>query len=135
MLRVRDEAAAVLKLPALPVSVGRARRYVSSRLAEIGVDAATDDAALVTSELVTNAVVHAGTEITIRVEPLDDGARVEVGDRDATLPAARVPEIGHGTGRGLFLVEHFCDEWGVESTESGKIVWFVVGREADRRED
>ena len=129
MLRVRD-AAAELTLPALPVSVGRARRFVTGQLADLGIDDRSGDPQLVTSELVTNAVVHAQTDITVRVALVEGKARVEVVDGSPAMPEARVPDEASPAGRGLYLVDQICPEWGVEPTESGKIVWFVV-RTAD----
>lgn len=126
MLRVRD-AAAEIRLPALPRSVGQARRFVTSRLEELGFDDTSGDPALVTSELVTNAVLHAAsTEITVRVAPGDGQVRIEVVDGSPVFPERSAPDEGSSAGRGLFIVEHFCDRWGVEPTASGKIVWFVV---------
>jgi anti-sigma regulatory factor (Ser/Thr protein kinase) len=138
---VRD-AVAEIRLPSLPVSVAQARRFVAGQLEALGLAETSGDPALVTSELVTNAVLHAGgTEITVRVAPYGDSGvhdpgihdpgvhdrvRVEVVDGSAVVPEPTAPDHASAAGRGLFLVEHFCDEWGVEPTGSGKIVWFVV---------
>lgn len=81
------------------------------------------------SELVTNAVVHAGTNITLRVVPDDVGARVEVADGSTVMPGLRLATSRSHSGRGLLLVDHFSREWGVERTTSGKTVWFVVRQE------
>jgi anti-sigma regulatory factor (Ser/Thr protein kinase) len=123
--RVRDEVV----LPPLPASVKRARRFVSDALSEIGIGETADDAALVVSELVTNAVVHAGTDITVRVMSQGRGARVEIVDGSPEMPGLRIPNAGARSGRGLLLVEHFTAQWGVERTSSGKVVWFDVRQE------
>jgi anti-sigma regulatory factor (Ser/Thr protein kinase) len=123
---VRDEVV----LPPLPGSVKRARQFVGSALQAIGSGAMADDAVLVVSELVTNAVVHAGTEITVRVMSEADGqVRVEIGDGSPDLPGLRIPNAGSRSGRGLLLVEHFTQQWGVDRTGAGKVVWFIVPQE------
>jgi len=119
-----------VKLPPHPTSVGSARRFVVERLAALGVPDPGSGAELVVSELVTNAVVHAGTEITLRVRPDPHGARVEVVDGSTTVPGLRVANSRSHSGRGLMLVEHFAREWGVERTPAGKVVWFVVRQES-----
>jgi anti-sigma regulatory factor (Ser/Thr protein kinase) len=118
-----------VRLPPHPASVGRARRFVVERLAEMGLPAREDGAELVVSELVTNAVIHAGTEIVVRVAAVDRGARIEVIDGSTEMPGPRMATMASRSGRGLALVDHFTREWGVERTESGKIVWFQVGTE------
>lgn len=122
---MRDEVV----LPPLPASVKQARQFVSSALDDLGIAGAADDAALVVSELVTNAVMHAGTDITVRVLVHGDDARIEIGDGSQEMPGLRIPNAGARTGRGLLLVEHFTRRWGVERTSSGKIVWFDVLQE------
>jgi anti-sigma regulatory factor (Ser/Thr protein kinase) len=116
-----------VRLPPHPASVGRARRFVHDELAALGVPDPGASAELVVSELVTNAVVHAGTDITLRVRPDDGGARVEVVDGSTVMPGLRIADSRSHSGRGLVLVEHFAREWGVERLAGGKIVWFVIG--------
>jgi anti-sigma regulatory factor (Ser/Thr protein kinase) len=116
-----------VRLPPHPASVGRARRFVHDELAALGVPDPSANAELVVSELVTNAVVHAGTDITLRVLPDDAGARVEVADGSTVMPGLRIANSRSHSGRGLVLVEHFASAWGVERLTSGKIVWFVIG--------
>jgi anti-sigma regulatory factor (Ser/Thr protein kinase) len=115
-----------LRLPPHPASVGRARRYVVERLSELGVPDPESSAALIVSELVTNAVIHAGTEFTVRVVRAGAGVRVEVGDASPVLPGLRLADARSRTGRGLYLVEHFAQEWGVDPGTNGKVVWFVL---------
>jgi anti-sigma regulatory factor (Ser/Thr protein kinase) len=122
---VREE----VSLPPLPASVAKARRFVLSKLGQLGVSD-PGDVALVVSELVTNAVVHAGTAITVRVGPGPAGVRIEIADESRDLPGLRIPNPGAKSGRGLLLVEHFTQAWGVEQTPSGKVVWFIVPQES-----
>ncbi|MFG3282282.1 ATP-binding protein [Streptomyces sp. NPDC048111] len=89
---------------------------------------ATDVAELLTSELVTNALVHTehGAVVTATVD--EDGLRVEVRDFVAALPTPHAPSDGDGThGRGLLLVEALADAWGVCEHGMGKVVWFELG--------
>jgi anti-sigma regulatory factor (Ser/Thr protein kinase) len=118
-----------VRLPPHPASVGRARRFVAEQLAEIGVPDPGTAAELVVSELVTNAMIHARTYITVRVLPAAESARVEVVDGSTAMPGLRVASPLSDSGRGLMLVEHFARAWGIDRTEAGKVVWFVVQQE------
>ena len=84
-------------------------------------------AELLTSELVTNALVHTdhGAVVTATVDP--EQLRVEVRDFEPGLTAPPVPSADDGThGRGLFLVRELADSWGVEERPTGKVVWFEL---------
>jgi anti-sigma regulatory factor (Ser/Thr protein kinase) len=116
-----------VSLPPHPSSVGQARRFVRDQLAALGVQDPGGSAELVVSELVTNAVIHAGTSVAVLVARDGAGARVEVSDGSAVMPGLRVVTAGSSSGRGLTLVEHFARRWGAERTPAGKVVWFVVG--------
>jgi anti-sigma regulatory factor (Ser/Thr protein kinase) len=99
-----------------------ARRFV----ADHAPPALADDAALVASELVTNAIEHASSPVTVRVELRGEALRVEVSDSSAILPAVADLLTDSERGRGLHLVEGLTAAWGVESSESGKTVWFEM---------
>jgi anti-sigma regulatory factor (Ser/Thr protein kinase) len=79
---------------------------------------------LAVSELVTNAVEHAGTSIDLRAGVGDGRLRVEVADGSGDLPHARTPDAGRLGGRGLHLVQQLADRWSVDTTPVGKTVWF-----------
>jgi anti-sigma regulatory factor (Ser/Thr protein kinase) len=90
-------------------------------------------AELLTSEVVTNAVVHAGTDMVVTVSVRPRGLRVEVADGspDAVLLSSSPgSEPEPGGGRGLLLVQMMASGWGVEPVETGKIVWFELTDEA-----
>jgi anti-sigma regulatory factor (Ser/Thr protein kinase) len=119
--------------PAL-ISVGAARALVGEAVAGSGADT-VDSARLLTSELVTNAVVHAGTDVEVRVRRLANGVRVEVADHEAKPPVpTSVPALSL-RGRGLDLVATVADDWGFECRDDGKVVWFELwaGRDAGDR--
>jgi len=109
-----------------PASVGDARRLVREVLSETGRDDLAEAAALVVTELVTNALVHAGTRIGLLTRVDGDGLRVEVTDGSPQLPTLRHNGTLAGTGRGLMLVQRTVDRWGVDSHRTGKTVWFEL---------
>ncbi|MEU2926841.1 ATP-binding protein [Streptomyces sp. NPDC007251] len=122
-------SAAAFDLPARPAAVGTARRVVRDLLTAWDVpEGARDDALLVTSELVTNALVHtAGTRIACRLRRMADRLRIEVEDQAGgpVLPAARCPGPEDQHGRGLFLVDTLSRDWGVTPVggRPGRVVW------------
>ncbi len=115
-------------LTAEPQSASRARQLVGEELRRLGCDALVDIAQLLTSELVTNALVHARTLVTLEVEARAGRVLVAIEDR---LPAP-VPEQARRvlpedtTGRGLELVKRLAHQWGQRQTERGKVVWFEL---------
>lgn len=130
-----EQAAApsVLALPAAPGSAALARRFVRNLLRARGADETADVAVLLTSEVVANAVLHAGTEVTVRASVDDEGVvRVEVSDADDHLPVVAPPsDPGPEAerGRGLFLVDVLSRRWAAEprpGPSAGKTVWFEV---------
>ncbi|MEO8694019.1 MAG: ATP-binding protein [Acidimicrobiales bacterium] len=102
----------------------RARRAIEPLLREGGQFA--DDVTLATSEVVTNVVRH--THDGGRLDAWDDDPLVlEVHDFDPTSPALRDAPSEEG-GRGLTIVDHVADEWGVVPTTAGKKVWAKFNR-------
>jgi anti-sigma regulatory factor (Ser/Thr protein kinase) len=101
----------------------RARRLVSEAVRFDG-DGGLDDALLMVSELVTNACVHTGSEITLHVYADAEVLRVEVGD-SGDLPPVLEEWDGRAGGLGLQLVDQLSDRWGWEpGPGGGKVVWF-----------
>ena len=110
-----------------------ARALVRSVLEESGLDSLVNEALLLTTELSTNAVVHAGTELDIEVEADRAGLTVTVTDfapgpveQLAVGPKNEQSDIGEVAerGRGLLLVDHFASRWGTVHEGVGKGVWF-----------
>ena len=110
-----------------------ARALVRSVLEEAELDALLNEALLLTTELSTNAVVHANTELDIEVAADDSGLTVTVTDfapgpveQLAIGPRNESVDIGEVAerGRGLLLVDHFASRWGTVHEGTGKGVWF-----------
>ncbi|MFG2645482.1 SpoIIE family protein phosphatase [Streptomyces sp. NPDC048370] len=112
-------------------SVATARAFVRDTLQGWGYAEVVDDAVVLTSELVTNAVIHAGTAADVLCLRSEDGIRVEVADR---YPEREIPVQGGRTvahpdrenGRGLLLCAALATRWGVEYTPTHKHVWFQL---------
>lgn len=119
-------------LPAGPDSPGQARRFVQRQLSGWGLDGLVDDVCLVATELVTNAVLHARSDMEVVLE-VGDRVRLEVHDRSPRIPAVRTSSTLTATGRGLRLVDLLANHWGAEPTGAGKVVWcdFAVPTVAD----
>ncbi len=111
-----------------------ARSVVRTLISESG-HANSDDwaerASLAVSELVTNAVVHAGTAIELRVLVSATSLRVEIADHNTHSPAARSHALTAATGRGLHLVDSSVDRWDIETHPDGKTIWFEIGEPLD----
>ncbi|GGY15672.1 ATP-binding protein [Streptomyces djakartensis] len=112
-------------------AVPEARKALRELLGQWGKNGQSDVAELLTSELVTNAIVHTDHDAVLTATVGPRGLRVEVRDFVARRPRLRVPVADDGTnGRGLFLVESLADDWGVRAHGVGKAVWFELGAEA-----
>ena len=117
---------AELTLPPKSTSPARARRFVGDTLAGWRVEGG-DDVVLIVSELVTNALLHARTQMTVRLDDERDGTiRLAVTDGSPQALQERHFSIDSGTGRGLRLVGSLATEWGVEWHDGGKAVWCRV---------
>jgi anti-sigma regulatory factor (Ser/Thr protein kinase) len=113
-------------LAAHPSSVGIARTMVRDVLTVAQRDDLIDTAQLLVSEVVTNALVHAGTPIGFHASVGDGGLRVEVTDGSTQVPAPRRYAPMAGTGRGLGLLQQLVDRWGTRANPDGKTVWFEL---------
>jgi anti-sigma regulatory factor (Ser/Thr protein kinase) len=114
-------------LSADPEQVAEARRLVAGYLAERGDDDG-EVAVLLTSELVTNAILYGRAPLELRAQADGAALRVEVHDLDPTSPPVLrydvdLIEIG---GRGLQLVDTLADRWGWAENDYGKVVWFEL---------
>ncbi|PWR16926.1 stage II sporulation protein E [Micromonospora sicca] len=126
-----------VRLPADRRTPAAARALVRSVLAEADLEELLNEALLLTTELSTNAVEHARTELDIEVAADETGLTVTVSD----FAAGPVDELVVGVrnvsdeitevaerGRGLLLVDHFASRWGTTYLPTGKGVWFRLDR-------
>ena len=95
-------------------------------------DAVLDDAMLLTSELVTNAIRHGRGEVTVRLWPGPPTIRLEVSDQNPRAPAMRDTDVEAEQGRGLAIVDALSDRWGSAPPPppAGKTVWFELDDQA-----
>ena len=129
-----DELRAVaVALDAGPSSVAGARAHVRATLARWGLSALTDTATLLVSELVTNSLLHARTDLEVRVARDPRSVQVTVLDRSPARPVRRRHGLQAGTGRGLGLVATLSCGWGTTEGVDGwaKGVWFLLPADAE----
>ncbi|HVM27483.1 MAG TPA: SpoIIE family protein phosphatase [Mycobacteriales bacterium] len=120
-------------LPPDGTSPRLARSHVRQVLTEAGHEALVDDALLMVTELVTNAVVHAGTVVQVDVVADAGGVRIEIGDLSpGGTPVVRddADSSTREGGRGMFLLDALAEEWGTRHSRDGKSIWFRLGRPA-----
>jgi serine phosphatase RsbU (regulator of sigma subunit)/anti-sigma regulatory factor (Ser/Thr protein kinase) len=139
-----DEQIATASFAPEPVAAAHARRFVRDTLRSWGLPGSegqaaslVDDAVLLTSELVTNAVVHAGTQVSLTCRLAGHAVEVTVRDRHPARslppgqPAAGPPgppdPAGLTSGRGLMLPAALATAWGVSYARTAKAVWFRIG--------
>jgi anti-sigma regulatory factor (Ser/Thr protein kinase) len=119
----RPDQSLELELAALPPSVAEARRAARAACQAWDVAHAAEDAALAVSELVTNAVVHAGTPLLLAMELDDRNLTVAVSDGSQGMPWQAPPSRTREGGRGVAIVSGLGATWGVVRTVLGKTVW------------
>ena len=134
-----DERVATATYAPEPAAAAQARRFVRETLRSWGVpgpapqaSSLVDDAVLLTSELVTNAVVHAGTQVMLTCRMGNKAVEIAVRDRHParSLTSSRQPpgDLGERTsGRGLMLPSALATSWGVTYARTAKSVWFRIG--------
>ena len=119
-----------LDLPPTTDSVPVARRFVQARMQG---DTDVDTAALLVSEVVTNAILHARTGVHLTVDDRGSVVHIEVRDGSPVLPRVHAFSPASATGRGLRLLDRLATRWGVQRDPitGGKVVWFEVGASTD----
>lgn len=124
-----DDDSLVIVVPEDRAAIDAARSEVR-RTAESWGFTQLEDLEVVTSELITNAIVHAASSPVVRLRRLD-GERVviEVADTETARPVLRVPYEQHTRGLGLHIVDALSEGWGVRGGDEGrpKVVWARLG--------
>src|SRR5487761_528648 len=133
-----DELVTTAAYEPQPSTAAEARRFVRETLRSWGVPGPAaraadliDDVVLLTSELVTNAVVHAGTEVHVTCRMSSTAVEVAVRDRHPAralgVPAQPAGDpAGRTSGRGLLLPSALATAWGVTYARTSKAVWFRI---------
>jgi anti-sigma regulatory factor (Ser/Thr protein kinase) len=132
----RRPQTARIALPRSPASVGEARRFIQARTAAWSIpEPAGSQLVLIGSELVTNAVLHARTELAVTLELRGGRVRIGVNDRSQAPATLRHYQADAMTGRGLGVVAALSDRWGISAAPDGKVVWAeVVAGDQPRQE-
>ncbi|WP_183107096.1 SpoIIE family protein phosphatase [Streptomyces sp. 1114.5] len=128
MAQVRPHGAdriATLPLTGDHAMVAHSRRFTRETLNAWGLDTLADWAELLTSELITNALVHAGSPTQLRLF-CNRVLTVEVADQEAAAPRIRRARTEDEGGRGIHLVNELAHRWGSRRTADGKVVWFEL---------
>ena len=124
---MNDPTSVVLQLGKNYDAPANARRFVAENATNLPDDVVAD-AELLVSELVTNAVLHGRSAITLRVNVDPPGIGIAVRDRgeDTIVPPPDSPDPGRPSGRGLLIVQAIATAWGVTPNDPppGKTVWF-----------
>ncbi|WP_435643202.1 ATP-binding protein [Streptomyces sp. H49] len=119
-----------LSLPTTPAAASQARHQAVDAIAGWGSGLGAEvvhTAELLVSELVTNAVQHAGTgSVSLAVCLNEAVLRIEVCDTSPVLPQPALPDADSEGGRGLFLVAALADRYHAEPTKNGKFCWAEI---------
>jgi two-component sensor histidine kinase len=107
-----------------PVSASLARSFVVDKLVHDELSHLVDPVRLVTSELATNAILHARTPFTVTLERIDDVVVLTVSDDSPRTPVRRATGPTGSSGRGLDIVAMTSRDWGVDAArDATKKVW------------
>ena len=121
-------------LPSSPDAPQLAREFLRTALHTWALDGLGEITELLTSELVTNVVVHVGGPLTLRTSCDAGLLRVEVDDASTEPPVLQHPVAGEDHGRGILLVDTLADCWGTDIGNDGKRVWFELSTETGANE-
>ena len=117
-----------LELPPVAASTRAARHELLPLLEDVFTADERDVAALLVSELVANAILHADAPIAFTATLTPKLLRVDVCDASTSLPRLREPDAHSQDGWGLCVVSELASRWGAEATNDGKRVWFELDR-------
>lgn len=137
--RQRTAILGSLTIPGRPEKVSGARAFISRTLSAKGKERTIDSdaATLLTSELVTNAILHtasgaAGGTVTIVVVDVPDGVLIEVIDDGSDGTPVVKGDLFAADGHGLYLVQQLAAQWGYLRDPAGTTMWFHLAGEVER---
>lgn len=107
----------------VPAAVPSARRFVLAVLQDWRLGSLADEAALLATELATNAVEHAGTAFRLSLTRAGTGLRIALEDVNSAAPQVLEPVPDAFGGRGVAIIERLADAWGWDRVGAGKVVW------------
>ena len=122
----RTEQEAALQLDNDTTSGRAARRFVREELGRWNAGQLLDEAELLTTELVNNAVVHTDSDVHLHMQLRRGRLRVAITDSGGGLPERRSGHVEATNGRGLLLVAAMATDWGATAGPGGKTVWFEL---------
>ncbi|WP_319458548.1 SpoIIE family protein phosphatase [Micromonospora sp. RTP1Z1] len=125
---VKPSRSAGMEVPAEPTAPSRVRHWLTAQLTEWRVpEAVVGAAVLCTSELTTNALLHAGTAARVDIDLSAERLLVSVADSGTRGTVSRAQtDMLSSRGRGLGLIEELSDAWGTDPTVRGSTVWFEI---------
>ncbi len=119
--------AVLRELPNAATACADGRRFVAEHLSRWQVPAqVSDEATLLTSELIANAVRHAPPPLCLEITVDTNKIRIDVHDSDPMLPVLTRPDFTSRGGRGVWLVDTIASRWGYRPEPPGKVVWFEM---------
>ena len=118
-----EPARAVFRLAPTSDSVTAARRQVSDVLRRWSFHDLLNDVAVAVTELVTNAVLHAGSDVSVGIARAPGRVRIVIGDASEIRPERRMTDPLALSGRGMRMVDDMADAWGCDVVEGGKLIW------------
>ncbi|MEU5783096.1 ATP-binding SpoIIE family protein phosphatase [Micromonospora lupini] len=125
---LKPSRSTAMEVPAEPTAPSRVRHWMTGQLTEWQVPESVIGAAvLCTSELTTNALLHAGTAARVEIDLSPERLLVSVADSGTrgTVTRARTDTLS-SRGRGLGLIEELSDAWGTDPSVRGSTVWFEI---------
>lgn len=110
------------------LSARKARVFVRETLEEWGCPELLEAVELAVSELVTNAVVHANSPVSLTLVDHDGDVQIRVRDEASDPPVVRKISVEETGGRGMTIIEAISEHWGVEVEPPGKVIWLDISK-------
>ena len=112
--------------PPVVGAVEEARTFSARTLRQWALTGLEEPVSAIIAELVANAVLHAGTDLTLRLSCSDARLRIEVDDQDPRPPVLAEPIGLQEGGRGMVIVDLYATAWGTVPKRDGKTVWAEI---------